>query len=204
VPLDAGTAAAFLGAATLLALAPGPDNLFVLAQAALHGARAGWLVTLGLCTGLLVHTAAVVLGVAAVLAANPAAFRAVKVVGAAYLLWLAVGAWRAGRDATPAAPRLSAGRLYGRGIVMNVSNPKVTLFFLALLPQFADAERGPVAPQLLALGALFLLDTLLVFGAIALLAGRLTRVLRQRPGAIAWLHRAAAVLFAALAARLLL
>lgn len=201
--LDPGTIVAFLGAATLLALAPGPDNLFVLAQSAVHGARAGLLVTLGLCTGLLVHTSAVAFGIAAVFAASPAAFRLVKATGAAYLLWLAWGSWRAGRDATPEAPELPAARLYGRGILMNVSNPKVTLFFLALLPQFADPERGPVTAQLLGLGGLFLIDTVLVFGAIALFAGCLTGALRRRPGVLAALHRASAVLFVGLAVRLL-
>ncbi|ROR32573.1 LysE family translocator [Inmirania thermothiophila] len=200
---DPAALLAFFAASVLLALAPGPDNLFVLAQSAQHGARAGLLVTLGLCTGLLVHTGAVALGLAALLAASTAAFTALKLAGAAYLLWLAWQAWHAAHPAaTPAlaGPRRRA--LYLRGIVMNVTNPKVTLFFLAFLPQFADPARGPVAPQVLALGALFILATILVFGAVALLAGGIGAWLRRTPRAGLALNRLSALLFAGLALRL--
>lgn len=197
--------AAFFAAAVLLALAPGPDNLFVLAQSALYGPRAGALVTLGLCTGLLGHTLAVMLGVAAAVQASPAAFTAIQLAGAAYLLWLARQAFRTGPAALaePAPPTLGPLRLYGRGVIMNLSNPKVTLFFLALLPQFTRPDGGPLWLQLGTLGLLFIAATLLVFGAVALLGGQLQRWLRRRPEAQRWLHRAAGLLFVALAVHLL-
>lgn len=200
------TLTVFFAAAVALALAPGPDNLFVLTQGALHGRRAGWLVTLGLCTGLVVHTAAVSLGVAALLKASPVAFTALTVAGALYLLWLAWGAWRAGAmrldgGAPPAQP---PGALYARGIVMNATNPKVAIFFLAFLPQFADPARGPVALQIVLLGAVFGVATLLVFGAIAWAAGFVGEWLRQRPGAQVAMNRIAALIFVGLALRLLL
>jgi len=197
--------ASFFAAAVLLALAPGPDNLFVLAQSALHGPRAGLLVTLGLCTGLLGHTLAVMLGVAAAVQASPTAFTAIQLVGAAYLLWLAWQAFQT-RPATlgDAAPApLGPARLYGRGVIMNLSNPKVTLFFLALLPQFTRGDGGPLWQQLGALGLLFIAATLMVFGAVALLGGQLQRWLARRPEAQRWLHRAAGLLFVGLAAHLL-
>ena len=129
----------FLFAAVLLALSPGPDNLFVLTQSALHGRRVGWLITLGLCTGLLVHTTAVVIGVAALLRTSAVAFNILRVAGAAYLLWLAWQMWRAtSLPAGNARPPLRNWQYYRRGIIMNVTNPKVTLFFLAFLPQFTD------------------------------------------------------------------
>lgn len=197
--------AVFLAAAVALALAPGPDNLFVLTQAALHGRRAGLLVTLGLCTGLVAHTAAVSLGVAALLKASPLAFTLLTVAGALYLLWLAWGAWRAGAmrlDAgAPSAQAASA--LYLRGIVMNVTNPKVAIFFLAFLPQFADPARGSVAGQIVVLGVVFGLATLAVFGSIAWAAGFVGEGLRKRPGAQVVLNRLAALIFVALAMRLL-
>ncbi len=202
--IDATVALAFFGAAVLLALSPGPDNLFVLMQSATHGRRAGLLVTLGLCTGLLGHTAAVALGLAAVLAASPWAFWALKLLGAAYLLYLAWGAWRAptGPIDTARVPPLRPLAAYGRGIVMNLTNPKVALFFLAFLPQFADPERGAVGWQILQLGVLFMVATLLTFGSFAVFAGWIGGALRRSARAQRVLNRAAAVVFAALAARL--
>jgi threonine/homoserine/homoserine lactone efflux protein len=204
VPLQ--TALAFFGAAVLLALAPGPDNLFVLVQSALRGRAAGLLVVLGLCSGLLVHTTAVALGLATLFATSALAFNLLKAVGALYLLWLAWNAWRAppaaAVDEASAAPR--AGQLYRRGVVMNVTNPKVSIFFLAFLPQFVAAERGRVGLQVLLLGALFMLATLLVFGAIALAAGTLRHWLLRSPRAQVAMNRVAAVVFVGLATRLAL
>jgi threonine/homoserine/homoserine lactone efflux protein len=196
------TAAAFFAVSLLLALSPGPDNVFVLMQSAMRGRSAGLLVVLGLCSGLLVHTAAVAFGLATLFAASALAFAVLKWVGALYLLLLAWQAWRApaGPLAAQAAP--DAGRLYRRGIVMNVTNPKVSIFFLAFLPQFVSAERGSVALQVLWLGCIFMAATMLVFGAIALTAGSLGQVLARSARAQRLLNRSAAVVFAALALRL--
>jgi threonine/homoserine/homoserine lactone efflux protein len=171
----------FSTASVLLALAPGPDNIFVLTQSSLCGRRAGFVVTLGLCTGLIGHSMAVALGVAVIFQRSAAAFSALKFIGAGYLVYLA---WQAFH--VSAAPmhierrgeaRLFA--LYCRGIIMNLTNPKVSIFFLAFLPQFADPSRGSVSLQILLLGGVFILATILVFGGIALLAGTLGQ----------WLHR---------------
>ena len=191
--------ATFFAAALLLALAPGPDNLFVLTQSATGGKGAGLAVTLGLCTGLVGHTLAVVLGVAALVQASALAFNGLKLLGAGYLLYLAWQAVRAptARLAAPAAAPPAYTRLYRRGIFMNLTNPKVSLFFLAFLPQFADPGRGPLAPQLLLLGGLFIVATLLVFGAIALLAGTLGERLNRSPGLQRLLFRAPAALLQA-------
>lgn len=204
--LSAHAALAFFAASVLLALVPGPDNVFVLLHAALHGARAGLLVVLGLCSGLLFHTAAVALGLAALLAASPAAFTALKALGAAYLLWLAWLSWRApaGWGTGESMPLLGARQTYLRGVLMNISNPKVALFFLAFLPQFVETGGGPVALQILQLGGVFMLATLLTFGAIALLAGRFGQLLHSAPRAQVALNRLASVVFAGLALRLLL
>jgi len=202
--IAADTLAAFFLASIALGIAPGPDNLFVLAQSTLHGARAGMMVVLGLCSGLLVHTAAVAAGLAALIQASALAFTLLKAVGAAYLLWLAWQAWRAGAASAGTAPApvaLGARQYYLRGIAMNLSNPKVSLFFLAFLPQFVDPARGALAPQFLLLGGVFILATLLVFGGIALVAARLGKWLGGTPGAHTWLNRVAALVFVAPAAR---
>jgi threonine/homoserine/homoserine lactone efflux protein len=204
--LSAHTALAFFAASVLLALVPGPDNVFVLLHAAVHGARAGLLVVLGLCSGLLFHTAAVALGLAALLAASSAALTALKVLGAAYLLWLAWLSWRApaGLGKGESMPALGAHQTYLRGVLMNISNPKVALFFLAFLPQFVEPAGGPVVLQILQLGGIFMLATLLTFGAIALLAGRFGQLLQTSPRAQVALNRLASVVFAGLALRLVL
>jgi len=198
------TLASFFAASVLLGLAPGPDNIFVLTQSALRGRRAGLLVTLGLCTGLLVHTSAVALGVAAIFQASAAAFTVLKLAGAAYLLYLAWHAFRASGSALRlgAASALGAAQLYRRGILMNLTNPKVSIFFLAFLPQFADPVRGPLAPQLLVLGAVFIAATLLVFGAVALLAGAIGQRLSGSARAQRIMNRVAGTVFAALALKL--
>ncbi len=204
IPLD--VLAVFAGASVALAIAPGPDNLFVLTQAALHGRKAGLLVTLGLCTGLLVHIAAVALGVAALLKTSVVAFTVLKLAGAAYLLYLAWQAFRAGSSTLAAStePPLSPRALYRRGIIMNVTNPKVAIFFLAFLPQFVDPAWGAIPVQIAVLGLVFMASGMLVFGAIAWAAGRLGGWLRRSARAQIVINRLAATVFVLLALRLLL
>jgi threonine/homoserine/homoserine lactone efflux protein len=207
--LPANILAMFFLSALLLALAPGPDNLFVLAQSAQHGKKAGLAVTAGLCTGLIVHTTAVVCGVAALIVGSPMAFDALKYCGAAYLLWLSWLSFRADANAdasdTAAAqmPATPVHRLYGRGIVMNITNPKVLIFFLAFLPQFDSPKYGAMPPQILILGLLFIFATIIVFGAISLLAGTFGERLKTSRRARLVLNRLAGTLFAALAIRLI-
>lgn len=202
--IDFQTIFVFFPAAVLLALSPGPDNLFVLAQSAQHGRVAGFVVTLGLCTGLVGHTLAVAFGLAAIVRASAMAFTVLKVAGALYLLYLAWQAWRAGSvtESETQTPALSVWSLYRRGVVMNLTNPKVSLFFLAFLPQFADARHGSMVGQFLQLGSLFILATMIVFGMVSLLAGGFGDLFRRSPMAQIILNRSAAVVFAGLAAKL--
>jgi len=196
--------AVFTFASIALAFAPGPDNIFVLMQSALYGSFRGILVTLGLCTGLLVHTAAVALGVAALLQASPTAFNTLKFVGAAYLLYLAYRSFRAGgADFNRPQAIPSSFQLYRRGVILNVTNPKVAIFFLAFLPQFAQPEDGSMLVQMLFLGAVFMLVTLCVFGGIALAAGKIGTWLRSSQAAQVRMNRFAGVVFVLLAIRLL-
>lgn len=193
-------------ASVLLALTPGPDNLFVMAQAVQRGKMAGIAVTIGLCTGLLVHTSAVALGVAAIFQASGFAFSLLKFIGAAYLLYLAYRAFSAGVEDgdEQQIQKMNFGRLYGRGIIMNVTNPKVSLFFLAFLPQFTDPAFGPLIPQILLLGLLFILSTILIFGGISLLAGGVGGYFRKSSKAQLVLNRIAGGVFIALAIKLAL
>ena len=196
----------FFFSACLLALTPGPDNIFVLSQSLAYGAKAGILVTLGLCSGLLVHTTLVAVGLAAFIAASPVFLNLIKLVGVSYLLYLAWQSWRLqpdSRDAT-AVEALASGHLYRRGIVMNVTNPKVGLFFIAFLPQFVQADRWPVPLQVAALGLLFILSTLLVFGGIALLSGVYNEKMTASPARRKLMNRLVSAVFVGLALNLLL
>jgi threonine/homoserine/homoserine lactone efflux protein len=192
-------------ACLILAIAPGPDNIFVLTQAALRGRKAGILIVLGLCVGLLVHTTGVSLGVAVIFKTSALAFTLLKLAGAAYLIYLAWGAFRAGTtDIEGEKSSLTHAQLFRRGIIMNVTNPKVAIFFLAFLPQFADPARGPISFQMLLLGVIFIISAILVFGAIALAAGTLGEWLKRSESVQKYMNRAAGVIFLGLAARLLL
>lgn len=204
--LPADVAAAFFVAAVLLALAPGPDNIFVLTQSALFGVRAGLVTIMGLSTGLVGHTLAVALGVAALFRTFPLAFTVLTFAGAGYLLYLAWLSFRSGgtHTALEQRPFPGYGELYLRGILMSSTNPKVTLFFLALLPQFANPERGALSWQIVQLGVLFILASAGVFSVIAALGGRMAQWLNASPQWQVLMNRVAATVFVGLAAMLLL
>jgi threonine/homoserine/homoserine lactone efflux protein len=197
------TSVAFFGLALLLAFAPGPDNLVVAMQAASQGRKSGLLVVLGLCTGLLVHTAAVSLGLAAIFAASAMAFVVLKFIGAGYLAFLAWQALRAPATGGDGAggPAVSPRGLYVRRI-MNLTNPKVVLFFLAFLPQFVDPRVSSVALQLTWFGFVFILATLVDFGTITILAAQFGRLFGGTERAQRVMSRISALVFAGLALRL--
>lgn len=197
--------AVFIFTSALLALAPGPDNIFVLTQSALYGKRSGILITLGLCTGLVFHTCLVAFGVATIIQTTDWALSALKVIGALYLVYLA---WQmlnsqteelSGKDVV-----LSDTNLYLRGIVMNVTNPKVSIFFLAFLPQFANSNYGAITPQIILLGTIFGAVSLFIFSGISILASKLGDLLKRKPNAQVYLSRMTALIFVVLAFNLLM
>ena len=199
--------AAFLAAAVVITLAPGPDNLMVLSLGMARGRRQGVAFGLGAALGCLNHTALAALGVSALIAATPAAFATLKLAGGLYLVWLGVQAVRHARPAgaapAGAASDASAARLFGRGLLANAINPKVILFFLAFLPQFVDAARGHAGWQIAQLGLVFTLETALIFAAIGWFAGNVGERLARKPAIGAWLDRVAGGIFIALGAKLL-
>jgi len=198
---------AFLAISVAVTVAPGPDNLMVLGQSLARGRAAGFGIAVGCALGCFTHTLWATLGVSALLLASPNAFFALKLAGALYLAWLGVQALRSGGIAaagrSEAAP-LPWRRYVARGFIANAVNPKVALFFLAFLPQFARPELGSAGVQMLALGAVFAAQTVAVFGAVAFAAGGIGRLLARRPRLGPWLDRVAGVIFIGLAAQLLL
>ena len=203
---DIETMMIFISTVALFGVVPGPDNIFVLTQSALVGPRSGLAAALGLCLGLMVHTIAVAAGLAALMQTTPLAFTVLKFAGAAYLLYLAWGAFRAkpGRADPATVPATRARRLVLRGVVMNLSNPKVAIFMLAFLPQFVDQGRDDTAMQLLVLGVTMAVVSLMVFAVIAFVSGTLGNGLKSHPAAETVLQKVAGIVFVGLAARLVL
>ena len=192
----------FAGASLVLAVAPGPDNLFVLAQSAVYGVRVGLTVVLGLCTGLVVQTICAACGVAAVVAAVPALFWGIRIAGACYLIYLAWMAWtHAVSDSEgPQGTALTGMALWRRGVIMNITNPKVQIFFLAFFTQFVKpgTEGLELIIQMIIQGVTFIGATLIVFSAVAWGAGALADRMRS-PRFQLWLNRTSAVIFLMLA-----
>lgn len=204
----------FFIAALGIGIAPGPDILFVLAQSATYGARLGFCIILGLCTGIALQICLLVAGVSALIAASPIAFFVLQCLGAVYLLFLAYKSFQVrigtvtidGVDSIGAEPLQndssicsgaspkgeaiessavpSARKLYFRGVIMNMTNPKVILFILSLIPSAVRLDR-PISPSLQTaiLGAEFIVATMIVFGSIALLAGTVKKYLLNSPKA---------------------
>ncbi|WP_279223320.1 LysE family translocator [Megamonas hypermegale] len=172
--MDLSTFLYFLIASMLLTIAPGPDIMYLLAKSLADGARSGISLALGLTTGLIFHTTLVIIGVAAIIQQSPLAFAILKYAGAAYLLYLAWGAFHAQGNLKLNAVNKSGSyfKLYRRGVIMNVLNPKVLLFFLAFLPQFVDLNSDSVSLQIAFLGFIFGLQTLVIFSLVAICAGK--------------------------------
>lgn len=182
---DAASLALFVTASVLLIVAPGPDIVFLVAQGTTRGARAGFRTAMGLAAGNLVHTLAAALGISVVFQTSAVAFNLVKFAGAAYLLYLAWKMLRAqgkAEDNATAQTETRQESLFWRGFLMNVLNPKVALFFLAFLPQFASPEVGPVWAQMVFFGVLFTLLVVLIFGAFGIFAGSLAAWLARGAG----------------------
>ncbi|MDP9205728.1 MAG: LysE family translocator [Gemmatimonadota bacterium] len=193
----------FLAAGLALNFTPGPDMLYVAARGASEGRSAGIVSALGIGAGTLVHIALVALGLAALLAAVPVAYMVVRIGGAIYLIYLGVRALRSQKSLTlervEPAPLLA---VFRQGVITNVLNPKVALFFLAFLPQFVDPSRGNPALQVVALGLLFDTTGTLVNLAVALGSARAAARLRGTGRAAAVLQKVTGVLFIGLGLRL--
>jgi threonine/homoserine/homoserine lactone efflux protein len=193
----------FLAAGLALNFTPGPDMLYVAARGASEGRAAGIVSALGIGAGTLVHITLVALGLAALLAAVPVAYLAVRIGGAIYLIYLGVRALRS--QASVALERVEPaplGAVFRQGVITNVLNPKVALFFLAFLPQFVDPARGNPALQVVALGLLFDATGTLVNLAVALGSSRAAATLRGTGRAGAVLQKLTGLLFIGLGLRL--
>ncbi len=195
--------ALFIAAAAVLAIAPGPDVVYVLTRGVSQGRKAGLAAALGFATGCLFHTALAVLGVAALIRSSELAFNAVRWAGAAYLVWIGIQALRhrASFSLAGSGDAKALAAIYRQSVIGNALNPKVTLFFLSFLPQFVDAKAGGIEWQMALLGLAFMAVTVVVFGAVAIFSGWIGERLRAHPAIGERLNVFAGLTFIALGIR---
>ena len=184
---DLPTLGLFLAATAVLLLVPGPSVLFIVARTLEHGRRGGLVSMLGVESGALLHVLAATAGLSALVATSPNTLLAIKLAGAAYLLYMGVRALR--RPPELALEHGPARHLFRQGLVVDALNPKTAMFFLAFLPQFIDPSAGSVAGQTLVLGLCFVALATLSDGGYALLAGAVAERVRRSPRARARLSR---------------
>jgi threonine/homoserine/homoserine lactone efflux protein len=196
----------YVAASLALIATPGQDMLYVITRSLAQGRFAGVCSAIGVCLGILVHTALAALGVSAILHASEALFLALKVVGAAYLVWLGLrllftraGAGPVSREAAPLSPLA----LVWQGVLSNVTNPKIVLFFLAFLPQFVSPASPTPTRDLVFLGVLYALLALPVKAAVGLVAGSLSERALRAGSAWKWVHRACGCVLIGLGLRLI-
>ncbi|MEO6502925.1 MAG: LysE family translocator [Jatrophihabitantaceae bacterium] len=202
--VDPGLFGLFMVSAVIICIAPGPDMMYVLAHALSMGTRIGIVASLGMAIGMLVHTTAAALGVAALLRSIPLAYDIIRYAGGAYLCYLGIRTWMASRDAHRLDPaeRETGRKVLWRATVTNLLNPKIILFYIAFLPQFVRPSLGHTTLQFLVLGLIFVALGLLTDVVIAVLGGRVSSVLLDRSWAQVMINRVAGAVFVGLAVRL--
>jgi len=171
----------FVTATIILAISPGPDNIFVLTQSLAHGVKSGIAITAGLISGCIVHTTLLAFGVSAIITASETAYFIVKIIGALYLLYLAYKVYRSDSAIVlqQTSTQKSFRKLFLTGVYMNLVNPKVLLFFLAFFPVFLWNENGNTVSQFYILGIVFMIVSFLVFSLIAILAGSISTIIKK-------------------------
>lgn len=197
----------FFGVSFALSIAPGPDLIFILSRTIGQGTKVGLAACAGVCSGATVHVCAAVVGISALLATSATAFSVVKYIGAAYLLYLGIQALRSpgqkfSLDEAKKKARLTTWQAYRQGMLIDVLNPKVAIFFMAFLPQFVRADHGSTSAQLALLGMLVILVDILTEVTLILLAARLSGFFRRHPRASAWLDRSFGTILVGLGVRL--
>ena len=174
----------FLGASILLSFMPGPDNIYVLTESLSRGAKTGILISIGLVSGVLVHTLLAATGVSLFIYKSELAFEIIKYAGASYLFYLAYSATKEKpiklKETDHGRPKIKGIKLLSKGFIMNVSNPKVSLFFIAFLPQFISKDGINYTLQMIILGFIFIVQALFIFSGIALLAGQFSQQLNKQ------------------------
>lgn len=197
----------FVFSVSALAISPGPDNIFVLMQSVVYGKKYGLATVAGLMTGCIIHTTLVAFGVSVVIRENPSIFLGIKVLGAAYLLFLAYKVLKSPADISMSSDNIqqkSPAQLFRVGFLMNVLNPKVTIFFLALFPGFLFSDTLSNVIQFYVLGGLFIITSFVIFSSIALLGGTISEQIQNNKTIGVWLKWLQILVFVGIAVFILL
>ena len=197
----------FAIATFILAISTGPDNLFVLTQSVVNGKKFGLAKVLGLMTGCLLHTSFVAFGVSAIIEENESVFLMIKLFGVSYLLYLAFKVYQANANivlSEAVKKNETVFKMYKKGLLMNVLNPKVTTFFIAFFPQFLFSESVSTVLQFYILGAIFIVISFLVFSTIAVLAGTISNYLTTSTNIGTYLKWGQIILFVLISIMILL
>ena len=198
----------FIAAGLMLNIMPGPDSLLIMTRSAGQGWKAGSAAALGIGAGTFVHIFAAALGLSAVLATSATAFTVVKLIGAAYIMYMAFGLLRSrpgqAREAAAALPALPFRKIFAQGFLTNVLNPKVALFFLAFVPQFISLEAPNKALAFIVLGCIFNINGMLWCHALALFTAQASARIKPPAAVTLWLNRATGGLFIWLGVKLAL
>ena len=205
--IDPSSLYMFIAASFLLCLAPGPDNIYVLTQGMTKSKKAAIVTTLGLTSGIIIHTSAAAFGISVIFQTSELAFNLVKYIGAAYLLYIAYQAFRHRNDKLDLSVQDSSNELkkmYAKGFIMNILNPKVSIFFLAFLPQFVNPQLGSVPMQMIILGLVFMALTIVVFSSIGIAGNMLSSKLMKNPSISKILNILTSFVLGALAVKLAL
>ncbi|WP_298764947.1 LysE family translocator [uncultured Polaribacter sp.] len=177
------TLLSFAIATAILAISPGPDNIFVLMQSIVNGKKYGLATVFGLISGCLVHTTLLAFGISVIIQQSEKLFLAIKIFGALYLLYLAYIVFKSDSKilfSSESIQKKTTKQLFKQGFVMNVLNPKVSIFFLAFFPGFLFSETLSTIAQFYVLGVVFMLVSLFIFSTIALLAGSISDTIKQK------------------------
>ena len=180
--MDIQTVISFLLASMLLTISPGPDIIYVLMQSITHGKKYGIATALGLVLGIIIHTSLIAFGVSAIIQNSPKLFFTIKLFGAMYLLYLAYKVFKSSGEIdldNNLVPKKTVVELVKQGFIMNVLNPKVTIFFLAFFPAFIDVAKGNNTQQIFMLGFLFMLQAFVIFSLVSFIADKTTAFLRN-------------------------
>lgn len=197
----------FIFATFILCLAPGPDNIFVLTQGMTKGKKAAIFITLGLATGVIIHTSLAAFGISVIFQTSQTAFDIVKYLGALYLLYIAYQAYKYRDEPLNLSIKNSTNqlkKLYVKGFIMNVLNPKVSIFFLAFLPQFVNAQNGNIPFQMILLGLIFIIMTIIVFSSIGIAGNILSEKVRTNSNILKYMNILTSIVLVSFAIKLAL
>ena len=197
----------FIVASFVLCLVPGPDNIFVLTQGMTKSKKAAIVTTLGLTTGLIIHTSTAAFGISVIFQTSEVAFNIVKYLGTVYLLYLAYQAFKYRNKPLDLSVQNSSTelkKLYIKGFIMNILNPKVSIFFLAFLPQFVTPIDGNIPLQMTILGLVFMMITIVVFSSIGVAGNMLSSKLLEKPSIVKFMNILTSFVLVSLGLKLLL